>query len=135
NSKQPLAAKVSVTNTTSQDIVFEDQSDGQDGKFIATLPIGQNYAVHVQSEGYLFNSRQYDLTDTLLANERCLTEILLSSTAPGNTTQLDNVYLDTTRYNLPPPSKSDLQLLLKFLKMRPTMRIEGGGHPDNTGNK
>src|SRR5690606_23677435 len=61
NNKQPLAAKISVTNTASQDIVFEDQSDEQDGKFIATLPIGQDYAVHVQREGYLFDSRQYDL--------------------------------------------------------------------------
>ncbi len=135
NNKQPLAAKISVTNTASQDIVFEDQSDEQDGKFIATLPIGQNYAVHVQREGYLFDSRQYDLTDTNLANEKFITEILLSTIEPGNTTKLGNVYFDTNKYNLLSPSKSDLQLLLKFLKINPTTKIEVGGHTDNTGNK
>src|SRR5690606_523275 len=124
NSKHPLAAKISVTNTASQDVVFEDQSDGLDGKFIATLPIGHNYAVHVQSEGYLFDSRQYDLTDTGLANEKFLTEILLSTLDPGNTTRLGNVYFDTNKYTPLPTSKSDLQLLLKFLKMNPTTRIE-----------
>ncbi len=133
--RQPLLAKVSVTNTDTQVTVFEDQSDYQDGKFIAALPIGQNYAVHVQSTGYLFDSKQYDLTDTNLANEKFAVEILLSTIKPGNITRLGNIYFASNKYDLLPTSTSDLQLLLKFLEVNPTVIVEVGGHTDNTGSK
>ncbi len=135
DSKQPLMAKVSVTDTDNQSIVFEDQSDYQDGQFIATLPIGKNYAVHVQSHGYLFYSEQYDLTDTLLADEKFTTKILLAHIKTGNTIQLNNIYFDTNKHDLLPASKSDLHLLLDFLKTNPTVIVEVGGHTDNTGSK
>ncbi len=133
--KQPVVARVSVTDTDNQKVVFEDRSDFQDGMFIATLPIGRNYAVHVQAEGYLFDSRQYDLTDTQLANEKFTTEILLAHIKTGNTIQLNNIYFDTNKSDILPASRSDLRLLLDFLKTNPTVIIEVGGHTDNTGTK
>ena len=135
DSRQPLQASVSVTDTRNQSVVFEDQSDYQDGKFVATLPIGENYAVHIQSEGYLFDSRQYDLSNPQLANEKFDTQILLARIKAGNVIRLNNIYFDTNKFDLLSASTSDLHVLLNFLKINPTVTIEVGGHTDNTGSK
>jgi outer membrane protein OmpA-like peptidoglycan-associated protein len=133
--KMPLLANISVTNTENNEVVFEDISDYLDGQFIATLPIGNNYAVHVQSEGYLFDSEQYDLVDIELANEEFIKEILLDPIKSGSITRLDNVYFDINKYDLLPDSESDLQLLLNFLKLNSSTIVEIGGHTDSTGNQ
>lgn len=133
--REPLSAIISVTSTHNHKVVFEDVSDYMDGGFIATLPIGNNYAVHVQREGYLFDSEQYNLSDTKLANERFDAEILLHRVKLGSTAQLNNIYFDVDRYDPLPASESDLQMLLRFLRINKTVRIEVGGHTDSTGLK
>lgn len=133
--RDPLLATISVTNTTNHEVVFEDVSDYLDGEFIATLPIGSNYAVHVQREGYLFDSQQYDLSDIGLADEEFATEILLDRIKSGRTTRLNNIYFDVNRYDLLPESQSDLQLLFAFLRLNSSTQIEIAGHTDSTGNK
>lgn len=134
-SRAPLLASISVTNTSNQKVVFEDVSDYQDGKFIATLPIGSNYAVHVQREGYLFDSEQYDLSNVLLANEEFRTEILLERVKSGSVTRLNNIYFDVNKHELLPGSKTELQALLSFLKVNPHTVVEIGGHTDSTGSQ
>ncbi|TJZ62807.1 tetratricopeptide repeat protein [Sphingobacterium olei] len=132
---QPLAAKISVTNTDNQQVVYEDIADYVDGKFIATLPIGFNYAVHVQHQGYLFDSKQYALDDLKFTNEKFETNILLQPIKIGGTITLNNIYFDINKYELLSTSKSDLMLLLAFLKLNPDIIIEVSGHTDNTGKK
>ncbi|WP_140936650.1 OmpA family protein [Sphingobacterium lumbrici] len=132
---RPLAAKVSVTNTDNQQVVYEDIADYIDGKFIATLPIGFNYAVHIQHQGYLFDSKQYALDDLKFTNEKFEANILLQPIKVGGTITLNNIYFDINKYVLLPTSKSDLTLLLAFLKLNPLIMIEVSGHTDNTGTK
>ncbi|MBE8722392.1 OmpA family protein [Sphingobacterium pedocola] len=132
---QPLSAKISVTNTDSQQVVYEDVADYVDGKFIATLPIGFNYAVHVQHQGYLFDSKQYALDDPKFTNEKFEVNILLQPIKIGGTITLNNIYFDVNKYELLPTSKSDLTLLLAFLKLNPGIMMEVSGHTDNTGKK
>lgn len=135
DSKKPLGATISVTNTKDEKVVFQDLADYQDGKFIATLPLGSNYAVHVQHQNYMFDSEQYDLNDHQLSNKEFTTEILLQPIRAGNTTQLNNIYFDIDKYDLLPASNPDLKLLLNFLKSNQRVNIEVSGHTDNTGNK
>src|SRR5690606_36872840 len=68
-SKAPLSASVAVTNTHNRERVYRSDSDYSDGQFIATLPVGANYAVHIQKEGYMFDSRQYDISQSELPDE------------------------------------------------------------------
>lgn len=134
-SRDPLMATISVTNTSNHKVVFEDVSDYLDGEFIATLPIGDNYAVHVQREGYLFVSQQYDLSDPLLDNELFDAEILLDPIKSGSTARLNNIYFEVNRHDLLSTSQSDLQMLLHFLRLNSSTQVEIGGHTDSTGNK
>lgn len=132
--KKPLAAQISVTNTSNQQIVYEDIADPIDGKFIATLPIGSNYAVHVQKEGYLFDSKQYALDDPKYTNERFDSAIELQRIKVGGMIILNNIYFDSNKFNILPGSATDLQVLVQFLKLNSTLKFEIAGHTDNSGN-
>ncbi|ERJ59975.1 OmpA family protein [Sphingobacterium paucimobilis] len=133
--KKTLSATISVTNTHNLEVVYLDQSDDQDGQFIATLPVGANYAVHVHKEGYMFDSRQYDISDTALKNEVFKKDVFLQPIRKGNTIQLNNIYFDTDSSIPLKSSASELQLLLRFMQLNRTVNIEIAGHTDNTGNK
>ncbi|GGH26630.1 tetratricopeptide repeat protein [Sphingobacterium alkalisoli] len=133
--KQPLAAQISVTNTDNQQVVYADVADYADGKFIATLPIGANYAVHVQHQGYLFDSKQYALNDPKFTNEKFESNVLLQPIKIGGTITLNNIYFDINKYELLSTSTSDLTLLLAFLKLNQDIEISVSGHTDNTGKK
>lgn len=132
---EPLDAKISVTNTNTNQVVFEDYSDYLDGQFLATLPIGSHYAVHVQREGYLFDSKPYDLDSLGLNNQKFEDVILLQPIETGSTTILNNIYFDVNKSELLPQSRSDLDLLVNFMKINPSVRIALSGHTDSTGNK
>lgn len=134
-SKEPLSAIISVTNTSNGEIVYLSDSDDEDGQFIATLPIGANYAVHVQKEGYMFDSKQYDISNTELKDEVFEGSVFLQPIRSGSIAQLNNIYFDTDSAIPLKKSETELQLLLKFLQVNPKVTIEIAGHTDNTGNK
>ncbi|WP_246172474.1 OmpA family protein [Sphingobacterium hotanense] len=135
SNNKPLDASIRVTNTSSKEIVFEKKSDYIDGGFIAVLPIGANYAVHIQKEGYLFDSKQYALDKPEFANKRYQDSIFLEPIQSGAIATLRNIYFDVNKYEILPTSESELELLLGLLKANPKLQIEIAGHTDNTGNK
>lgn len=134
-SKAPLSASVSVTNTHNREIVYLSDSDYSDGQFIATLPVGANYAVHIQKEGYMFDSRQYDISQSELQDEVFENDIFLQPIKKGNIMRLNNIYFDTDSYVPLKDSEPELQLIIKFLRSNPTVSIEVAGHTDSTGSK
>lgn len=129
-----LQANIRVTNTETNELVFEDESDLVDGTFLATLPIGHNYAVHIQHKGYLFASKQYALDKAEFANEAFQTEILLQPIEKGSTSLLNNIFFAVNSYQLLPSSNADLSAFVSLLKINPSASIEIAGHTDNTGN-
>ena len=131
---EPLMATISVTNTENERLVFEGESDYIDGKFIATLPLGNQYAVHIQKKGYLFYSKQYDLRNQENENKSFEDLIKLQPIQKDAKVLLDNIYFETDKYTLLPSSFTELKVLLLFMKTNPTVRIEISGHTDNTGN-
>ncbi len=131
--KEALHAQVSITDTKSGEIVFKDESDVIDGKFLATLPIGNNYAVHYYKKGYLFQSKNYNLTDTSEADKKYKELIELQTIKPGALTVLENIYFEFDKADLLSESKLELQLLIDFLKTHPQVVIEVQGHTDDKG--
>lgn len=134
-SKKPISATISVTNTKNKEIVYLNESDYIDGQYIATLPVGANYAVHIQKEGYMFDSKQYDISDITLQDEVFKGYIFLQPIRKGNIIQLNNIYFDTDSSIPLKTSETELQLVFEFLRLNPTIAIEIAGHTDNTGNK
>lgn len=133
--RNALSATISVANTHNGEIVYLNESDYTDGQFIATLPIGANYAVHVHKPGYMFESRQYDISNTILKDEVFKDDIYLRPLKKGGIMQLNNIYFDTDSSIPLQSSTTELQLILTFLQTNPDVIIEVAGHTDNTGDK
>lgn len=134
DTKEPLDAVVTVTNTDTQEKVFQDVSDYEDGSFLATLPIGSNYALHIQCQGYILESEQYALNEPQYIDEKFTTEILLQPIEKGRTAVLQNIYFEINQHELLPDSFVELRVLADFLNQNKNISIEIGGHTDNTGS-
>ncbi len=131
----PVAATVTVTDIVANRVSYHEQADYEDGTFLAPLPFGKTYALHIKQPGYLFFSENYPLDDSTKINDAYEIRIALSQIRRGSSETLNNIFFDVDRYELLPRSKSDLDNLVEFLRLNKGVRIELGGHTDNTGSE
>lgn len=104
--------------------------DAQTGEFLLTLPTGSNYGLSIHHPGYLFYSYNFPV-DKQNSYQRL--DILLEPISSKSTVVLKNVFYETGNYKLKNESKSELDRLVKFLEMNPTVKLEVAGHTDNIG--
>ncbi len=105
----------------------------KNGDVEAVLPGGKDYMVNVSDSGYLFFSdnipiKNYHAIDPYLYN------IELKPIKTGQTINLKNVFFPSDGFTLEDRSKSELNKLAAFLKSNPNVKLEIGGHTDNTGS-
>lgn len=131
----PVPAEVTLTDVLTNKVLYQEQADYEDGSFLAPLPFGRTYALHIRQPGYLFFSENYPLDDSAKINDAYEIHIALSRIKAGETETLNNIFFDYDKYELLPQSKSDLDNLIDFLTLNPQVKIEIGGHTDNTGNE
>jgi outer membrane protein OmpA-like peptidoglycan-associated protein len=109
-------------------------SDITDG-FITTLNAGKLYSLHVEKEGYLFYSRQFNLKNAAGFHQAERLDIFLEPLKAGKRFVLPNVFFDFDSDVLKPESFDELQKLIDFLRNNPRLKIEVSGHTDNVGEK
>jgi outer membrane protein OmpA-like peptidoglycan-associated protein len=133
--KDPVSAKFELIDLETQQSVTESYSDNA-GQFLVTLTGNKNYIVNVSKDGYLFYSDNFSLkgkeTDF---NKPYLLDIPLQPIDTGSTVELKNVFFDVDKWELKPESKAELDKLIFFLNKNPSVKIELGGHTDNSGKK
>jgi outer membrane protein OmpA-like peptidoglycan-associated protein len=61
-------------------------------------------------------------------------EIYLEKLKPGGNVVLKNIFFDTNKFELLPPSITELTSLLQLMQANTTISIEIQGHTDNVGN-
>ena len=106
------------------------------GEFLITLTSNHNYLVNVSKPGFLFYSDNFTLKDKVADYSKPYKlEIPLQPIDTGYTIELKNVFFDVNKWDLKPESKAELEKVVAFLKLNPTLKIEFGGHTDNTGDK
>lgn len=131
--KQPLESAVEILDLQSTQPVYQDYSSADKGDFLATLTAGKNYGLNISRTGYLFYSENFSLVgyqSTVPFN----INVLLEPIEVGNKVILKNIFFDTNKFELKSESKSELQKLIEFLLLNPTLHIEISGHTDNVGN-
>ncbi|CAL1516619.1 OmpA family protein [Chitinophaga sp. MM2321] len=103
------------------------------GDFLAPLPVGKDYAFHVNKKGYLFYSDNFSLKDHNpgLPFEK---NIPLQPLAANASIILHNIFFNSKQYNLEPASVVELDKLVKLLQDNPSVKIEIAGHTDNVGS-
>ncbi|MEX0968633.1 MAG: OmpA family protein [Bacteroidia bacterium] len=130
--KKPISAKVELLDVNTGEPIIEGYSDEQTGVLLA-LPGNRNYALHVSKEGYLFYSDHLALKN-YKSPEPYERDINLSKIKEGEKIVLRNIFYDVDSFNLEEKSRTELQLLIGFLKENPNLRIEISGHTDSDGS-
>ncbi|MDO3644102.1 OmpA family protein [Mucilaginibacter sp. L3T2-6] len=131
--KAPLEAAVEIIDLEKKESVYQDYSDATLGDFLATLTSGKNYGLNISKSGYLFYSANFSLIGHEPKNPFNIS-VLLEPIEVGNKVILNNIFFDTNKFDLKPESITELQQLVDFLTLNPTLHIEISGHTDDVGN-
>jgi len=131
--RQPLEAAVEIIALENNHPVYQDFSGADKGDFLATITDGKNYGLNISRPGYLFYSENFSLVGHTSSNPFFITA-LLEPIDVGNKVILKNIFFDTNQYQLQSESRAELQKLIEFLNLNPTVKIEVSGHTDNVGN-
>ncbi len=130
--KQLLQANYSMT-----DLETKKESKGvtQNGSFFATLEVNKNNALQIQQEGYLFYSRNINLTTEASATQPFEMEVLLQPISANGKITLNNVFFDFDKSELKSESFAELDKLVELLLKNPAVKMEIAGHTDSKGDK
>jgi outer membrane protein OmpA-like peptidoglycan-associated protein len=132
---KPIAARFELINIATGTTVISSSSDPVTGDFILSLPTDQTYALNVNKENYLFYSDRFELKGQFSALKPFEKDIPLQPIRKGETVVLKNIFFDHDKFTLKPESMIELNRLADLLKKNPQIRIEIGGHTDNTGTR
>ena len=131
--KQPLEAAVEIIDLQKNTPVYQDYSDAENGSFLATITSGKNYGLNISKGGYLFYSENFSLVGHKAIDPFNIS-VLLEPIEIGNKVILNNIFFETNKFTLQTESVAELNKLVEFMKVNPTLHIEISGHTDNVGN-
>ncbi|MBL7843652.1 MAG: OmpA family protein [Cyclobacteriaceae bacterium] len=128
-----LKATIELFNIKSNEIESIVESDSVSGEYLMVLTQGAEYALYVNKKGYLFTSSNFNYSETT-DFEPIRMDFELEQAKKGSSVVLNNIFFDTDKYDLKEKSITELQKIIQFLNENPQIRIEIGGHTDNTGS-
>jgi outer membrane protein OmpA-like peptidoglycan-associated protein/Tol biopolymer transport system component len=131
-SHAPQGARIQFYDIETGAVYATASSDPRTGEYLTTLPAGKNYACTVSKDGFLFYSANFSMKD-IKEGAALLVDIPLSKVQVGSAVVLNNVFFETNSYTLKDESKTELGTLLDLLAKNATLKIEIGGHTDNSG--
>jgi outer membrane protein OmpA-like peptidoglycan-associated protein/tetratricopeptide (TPR) repeat protein len=134
DNRDPLSATIQVFDLSTGKQFSSFSSDRINGTFLSTLPAGKDYAVEVMKDGYLFYSHHISLKEVKDGKPFEL-NIPLTKIKVGEKVVLNNVFFETDKFELKPESKAELDVIVKLIEKNPSLKIEIGGHTDNTGTE
>ncbi|MFN4082836.1 MAG: OmpA family protein [Bacteroidia bacterium] len=131
--RKKIAAKIELIDLATAKTVVESYSNKVTGEFLATLQGNKNYALNVSAQGYLFYSQNFSLQNQS-AIDPLVINVPLEPIRAGAKMVLNNIFFDTDKFNLKDESLVELNKLVQLLNTNTSVKIEIGGHTDNTGD-
>ncbi len=104
------------------------------GEISIQLPAGAVYQIRIKAIG---DELQYNTLEIPALNEgEFFSEksVVMIQFEPGKTFLLNNVYFDTGKATLKASSNAELNDLVEYMKLKPTVKIEIAGHTDSVGD-
>lgn len=130
STNKPMMPLVEFINLNTSETTNLIVPDAKTGEFLLTLPAGSNYGLSINHPGYLFYSYNFPV-DKQHNYEKL--DIQLEPISSKIAVVLKNVFYETGDFKLKNESKSELDRLVKFLQVNPTVKLEIAGHTDNVG--
>ncbi|HEY3404273.1 MAG TPA: OmpA family protein [Ohtaekwangia sp.] len=132
-SKAFLKARIELINLSTNTIESLVESDSVSGEYLMVLTQGADYALYINKRGYLFKSLNFNYSE-VSDFEPIVIDISLDRARVGSAAVLNNIFFDVDKYELKSKSIPELQKIIQFLTENPLVRIEIGGHTDNSGS-
>ncbi|MEA2041103.1 MAG: OmpA family protein [Bacteroidota bacterium] len=128
----PIQAEIRLNNTDNGKLRATTQSD-KSGDYLLCINSGNNYAFNVSEPGFMFYSEQFLLKELSVEKSKFVKNIPLSPIKSGKSVILKNIYFASDSYQLSKASEPELEQLVKFLRLNPTVVAEISGHTDDRG--
>lgn len=128
-----LAADFTIVDLTTKSEVVSASSDPVDGSFLLTMPGLHQYALSVTKEGYLFYSKNFEMTAASI-DDPFMLDIPLEPIEVGSSITLRNVFFETAKWDLKEESTVELDKLVMLMGENPKMRVLLEGHTDDVGS-
>ncbi|MBP6732266.1 MAG: OmpA family protein, partial [Chitinophagales bacterium] len=129
----PVQSTLQVYDLETAKLYATFSSDKLKGNFLSSLPAGKNYAVEVMKDGYLFWSHNISLKE-VKEGMPVEVNVPLQKIKVGEAIVLNNIFYESDKYSLKEESNAELEMVVKLMAKNPTLKIEIGGHTDNTGS-
>ncbi|HRZ42101.1 MAG TPA: OmpA family protein [Bacteroidales bacterium] len=112
---------------------FSGISDAR-GEFRLKLPAGAIYLIHIQTIGEDLEHSTFEIPKLKPGEYYDGESVVKIKFDPPREFVLDNVYFDTGKATLRAASYAELNELVEFMKLKPAVKIEIGGHTDDVGD-
>jgi len=129
-----LYSQITITDNASNETLQTIMTNPETGEYVVTLPSGKNYAMTISSDGYLFQSENFNIPPATNYQE-IRKDIGLLPMDPGSKVVLNNVFFDSNSSTLRPESHGELDRLAEIFRLYPGLVIEVSGHTDNQGSR
>ncbi len=132
-SKEPLSAKIELINIKNDVVESLVESDSITGEYLMVLTQGAEYALYVNRTAYLFKSYNFNYSE-VADFQPIVINIDLERASEGSVAVLNNLFFDVDKFELKEKSSPELQKIIRFMNSNPAIRVEIGGHTDNSGS-
>jgi len=102
------------------------------GTYELRLSLGEKSTLTASAEGYFPISEMVDLTGEE-GNVKVIKDLYMVPLKIGEHILLNNIEFETASSTLKPESYEDIDRVVDFLRLIPTLKIEIGGHTDSSG--
>ena len=130
--KKPIKAAIEIILNETGKVYTSFLSNIATGKFLLSLPAGNNYGISVSADGYLFHSENFDLPKGDGFNS-VTKDVELKNIKVGSNIALRNVFFNSGKWDVKDDSYAELARLVLLLNDVPSLKIEISGHTDNIG--
>jgi outer membrane protein OmpA-like peptidoglycan-associated protein/tetratricopeptide (TPR) repeat protein len=131
-SKAPLKARVELFNINQNILTSAVYSDSVTGEYLMVLTQGADYALYVNSPGYLFQSLNFNY-ESDMQHDPVAMDIYLDPAELGATAVLNNIFFEFNKFDIQDKSTTELDKVVRFMTENAGLRVEIGGHTDNAG--
>lgn len=107
--------------------------DSKNATYTLKLPVGFNYDLTPNVYNFYNKFEPVDLTEATPMT-KIVRNFYVTPIEVGQSIDIEHIYFETGRAELKPESYRSLAALVQFLNEYPNVRVEIGGHTDNTGS-
>jgi outer membrane protein OmpA-like peptidoglycan-associated protein len=132
--KAPIKTLVELTDLSLSVVAGFCKSNEKTGDFLIVIPGNKNYGMNVDAPGYLFFSENFSVKENP-SSDPYLIDVPLKKIKTGQTISLYNILFDVNKFEIKTESNSELERLFLLLQTNNKIRVEIGGHTDNSGTE